>query len=296
MLHHRDPKNPMDSEPGNSRRVRLELLRLAQTDFGKKRARASPSLIAITVTPPLQTAPQRVEDVEIDSLKDRGLTGVNREFPAGPQKPGKGILKKKEGSRRSRVMLWLPLLLGSCFEGRGLRFPRKARLESLVFRGAVALWHEFVGSWQVFGSERACSFESGCDCSFDSGCYGCSSGPFFSSGDGEFRFLGPQWPGDGPSQRSPGFPLGFLGKACHQRCCWFGGARLFRLVGWPHQITRPTSLGPSWPKRCLRFDRFPQPLSRNLGRCRRWRSRWASTSRPRRKRIKIVGTSGFIGA
>ena len=51
-----------------------------------------------------------------------------------------------------------------------------------------------------------------------------------------------------------------------------------------------------WPKRRLRFDRFPQHLSRNLRRCRRWRSRWASTSRPRRTRIKIVGTSGFIGA
>ena len=38
--------------------------------------------------------PKGIEDMEIDSLKDRGLTGDNREFPAGPQKPGEGILKK----------------------------------------------------------------------------------------------------------------------------------------------------------------------------------------------------------
>ena len=51
--------------------------------------------------------PKGIEDMEIDSLKDRGLTGDNREFPAGPQKPGGGILKKGgEGSRRSRV--WPP--------------------------------------------------------------------------------------------------------------------------------------------------------------------------------------------
>ena len=42
--------------------------------------------------------PKGIEDMEIDSLKDRGR---------------------------------LPLLLGSCFEGCGLRFRRKARLESL---------------------------------------------------------------------------------------------------------------------------------------------------------------------
>ena len=38
--------------------------------------------------------PKGIEDMEIDSLKDRGLTGDHREFPAGPQKPGEGILKK----------------------------------------------------------------------------------------------------------------------------------------------------------------------------------------------------------
>ena len=83
--------------------------------------------------------PKGIEDMEIDSLKDRGLTGDHREFPAGPQKPGEGILKKggralEEAESGRHALAATPF--GFLLEGCGLRFRRKARLESLFVQGS----------------------------------------------------------------------------------------------------------------------------------------------------------------